>query len=142
MSRQQKPPLSDLENRVMKIVWELSDVTVERVRVEYEKSRPIKHSTVHTILRRLEAKGYVRHCTEGRTFVYSPTLEPNNAAADAVRSIIDRFCNGSLESLLVGLVNREIVSPEKLSELALRIAKEQNASSDAVKTRPENRKED
>lgn len=140
MSRPQKPPLSELENRVMNIVWELSEVTVERVRVEFEKSQPIKHSTVQTILRRLETKGYVRHRIEGRTFVYSPTVESNNAAADAVRSIIDRFCNGSLESLLVGLVNREIVSPEKLQELAKRIAKEQGAPADAVKKQPKNRK--
>ena len=110
----------------MNIVWELLEVTADGVRVQFEKSQPIKDSTVRTILRRLEGKGYVRHRIEGRTFVYSPTVEPNNAAADAVRSIIDRFCNGSVESLLVGLVNREVVSPEKLQELAKRIAKERN----------------
>jgi len=126
MSRSKKPPLSDLENRVMNIVWEHSEVTADGVRVQLEKSQAIKDSTVRTILRRLEAKGYVRHRIDGRTFVYSPTVEPNNAAADAVRSIIDRFCNGSVESLLVGLVNREVVSPEKLQELAKRIAKERN----------------
>ena len=128
MSRSQKPRLSDLENTVMNIVWEHNEATAESVRTQIEAAQPIKDSTVRTILRRLEAKGYVRHRTEGRTFVYSPTVASNNAAADAVRSIMDRFCNGSIESLLVGLVNREVVSPEKLQELAKRIAKEQQKS--------------
>ena len=128
MSRSQKPRLSDLENTVMNIVWEHNEATAESVRTQIEATEPIKDSTVRTILRRLEAKGYVRHRTEGRTFVYSPTVASNNAAADAVRSIMDRFCNGSIESLLVGLVNREVVSPEKLQELAKRIAKEQQKS--------------
>ena len=128
MSRSQKPRLSDLENTVMNIVWEHNEATAEFVRTQIEATQPIKDSTVRTILRRLEAKGYVRHRTEGRTFVYSPTVASNNAAADAVRSIMDRFCNGSIESLLVGLVNREVVSPEKLQELAKRIAKEQQKS--------------
>ena len=128
MSRSQTPRLSDLENTVMNIVWEHNEATAESVRTQIEATQPIKDSTVRTILRRLEAKGYVRHRTEGRTFVYSPTVASNNAAADAVRSIMDRFCNGSIESLLVGLVNREVVSPEKLQELAKRIAKEQQKS--------------
>lgn len=128
MSRSQKPGLSDLENRVMNIVWEHNEATAESVRTQIEATEPIKDSTVRTILRRLEAKGYVRHRTERRTFVYSPTVASNNAAADAVRSIMERFCNGSIESLLVGLVNREVVSPEKLQELAKRIAKEQQKS--------------
>ena len=128
MSRSQTPRLSDLENTVMNIVWEHNEATAEFVRKQIEATQPITDSTVRTILRRLEAKGYVRHRTEGRTFVYSPTVASNNAAADAVRSIMDRFCNGSIESLLVGLVNREVVSPEKLQELAKRIAKEQQKS--------------
>lgn len=108
----------------MNIVWEQNEVTAETVRTQIEVTEPIKDSTVRTILRRLEAKGFVRHRVEGRTFIYSPTVASNNAAADAVRSIMDRFCNGSIESLLVGLVNREVVSPEKLQELGKRIAEE------------------
>ena len=50
-------------------------------------------------------------------------------AADAVRGIIDRICKGSVESLLVGLVNREVISPTKLRELAEKIDKAQAAAS-------------
>ena len=58
MSRKQKPALSDLENKVMGVVWEHGRVTADLVRTELEGSQPMKDSTVRTILRRLEEKGY------------------------------------------------------------------------------------
>ncbi len=122
MLHKQKPALSDLENKVMGVVWKHGQVTADLVRTEFEASQPMKDSTVRTILRRLEEKGYVRHTTEGRTYLYSPTVESQNVAADAVRGIIERFCNGSVENLLVGMVDREVVSSSKLQELAKRIA--------------------
>jgi predicted transcriptional regulator len=140
MARPPKPGLSDLENRVMNIVWDHNEVTAEAVRTQIEATQAIKDSTVRTILRRLEAKGFVRHRVDGRTFIYSPTVASNNAAADAVRSIMDRFCNGSIESLLVGLVNREVVSPEKLQELGKRIAEERQKTEGRESTKPTHRK--
>ena len=140
MARPSKPGLSDLENRVMNIVWEHSELTAETARMQIEATQPIKDSTVRTILRRLEAKGYVRHRVEGRTFIYSPTVASNNAAADAVRSIMERFCNGSIESLLVGLVNREVVSAEKLQELGKRIAEERQKAEGEGSRTPTRRK--
>ena len=122
MSRKQKPALSDLENKVMGVVWEHGRVTADLVRTELEGSQPMKDSTVRTILRRLEEKGYVGHTTEGRTYLYSPTVASQNVAVDAVRGIIERFCNGSVENLLVGMVDREVVSAAKFQELAKRIA--------------------
>ena len=122
MPRKQRPALSDLENKVMGVVWEHGRVTADLVRTELEGSQPMKDSTVRTLLRRLEEKGYVRHTTEGRTYLYSPTVASLSVAADAVRGIIERFCNGSVENLLVGMVDREVVSAAKLQELAKRIA--------------------
>ena len=116
----------------MNVIWQRADgqsgvdigVTAEDVRKELStKVQPMKDSTARTILRRLEEKGYVKHTVEGRTNVYSPCVESRNVAADEVRGIIDRFCDGSVEDLLVGMVNDEVVSVEKLKELAQRIAK-------------------
>jgi BlaI family penicillinase repressor len=117
-----RPPLSDLENKVMGVVWEHGRVTADLVRTEFEASQPMKDSTVRTLLRRLEEKGYVRHATEGRTYVYFPTVASQDVAAEAVRGIVERFCNGSVEDLLVGMVDREVVSAAELRELAKRIA--------------------
>ncbi len=140
MPRQEKPRLSELENSVMSILWHRGCVTAEVVRTELAPAQSLKDSTVRTILRRLEAKGYVSHETQGRTFVYVPTAASRTVAADAVRGIINRFCNGSLEDLLVGMVDGEIVSPQRLEELARRIASRTGAASDASKSSGRTRK--
>ncbi|TWT98305.1 BlaI/MecI/CopY family transcriptional regulator [Stieleria varia] len=120
-----KPTLSELENKVMDVVWRQREVNAEQVRRLVKSNQPLTDSTIRTVLRRLEAKGYVSHRREGRLYLYQPTDFSQNVAADAVRGIIDRFCDGSVESLLVGMVNREVVTPEKLRELADRIKTDQ-----------------
>lgn len=58
----------------------------------------------------------------GRTYVYRATMAPTNVAAGAVRGILDRFCEGSVENLLVGLVDDKLITADKLKQLADRIA--------------------
>jgi predicted transcriptional regulator len=83
----------------------------------------MKESTARTILARLEEKGYVRHRVEGRTNIYSG-LEPQaNVAATAVRRIIDRLYGGSVEELLVGMVDSEVIDRQELAALARKIAR-------------------
>ena len=128
--KRKRAALSELENRVMGVVWRLGESSAEQIRVGLGRGQKLKDSTVRTVLRRLEAKGYVKHHSEGRVYIYSPVDGSQNVAADAVRGIIDRFCNGSVESLLVGMVNRDVVSPEKLRELADRIAEDRAKPAD------------
>jgi BlaI family penicillinase repressor len=127
MARREKPPLSPLENAVMRVIWHSERATAEEVRTALTATQPMKDSTVRTILRRLEQKGYATHTVEVRTFVYAPRIESRNVAAEAVRGIIDRFCEGSIENLLVGMVDGEIVSPQKLRQLADRISRAEAA---------------
>src|SRR5499427_1028611 len=76
------PDLGDLEREVMQLVWANGTVTAEAVREQL--SRPLKESTVRTVLRRLEEKGYVTHTVDGRTFVYRATHPRGKVAAKAV----------------------------------------------------------
>ncbi|MCG8653476.1 MAG: BlaI/MecI/CopY family transcriptional regulator [Pirellulales bacterium] len=122
MSDSKRPALSPLENAVMQIVWDQQATTSESVREQLEATHHLKASTVRTLLRRLEDKGYVTHDVEGRTYVYRAAVEQTNVAATAVRSIVDRFCAGSVENLLVGLVDDKQISPERLKALADQIA--------------------
>lgn len=123
MTRAEKPALSPLENAAMRVLWERRTATAEEVRIALGTQQSLKDSTVRTILRRLETKGYATHTSDGRTYIYRPRVESRNVAADAVRNIIDRFCEGSLETLLVGMVDGELVSPQKLKQLADRIGR-------------------
>jgi predicted transcriptional regulator len=123
MASRDKHRLSPLESKVMNVVWTSGVVTADDVRAALARSRPLKDSTVRTILRRLEEKGFVEHAVEGRTFHNSSKVAPQNVASSAVRVIIDRFCAGSVENLLVGMVDSELVSAESLKRVAERIAK-------------------
>ena len=67
---------------------------------------------MRTVLRRLEAKGYVTHSVDGRTFLYRAVHPPVSVATRAVRQLIDRFCGGSAEALVVGLVNDDVLSEQ------------------------------
>jgi predicted transcriptional regulator len=118
-----RKPLSGLEHLVMEVVWERSACTSEEVRTALAERHPMKESTARTMLKRLEEKGYVRHRVDGRTNVYSGVEPPRSVAAKAVRQIIDRFCGGSVEELLVGMVANQVVDERELERLAQRIAR-------------------
>ena len=127
MASRDKSRLSPLENRVMKVIWERGVATADDVRTALARSRPLKDSTVRTVLRRLEEKGFVRHTVQGRTFHFVPKVAPQGVASHAVRGIIERFCDGSVENLLVGMVDSELVSADKLKALADKIAQAEAA---------------
>jgi BlaI family transcriptional regulator, penicillinase repressor len=115
------PDLGDLEREVMQLVWAHAPVTAEAVRERLE--RPLKESTVRTVLRRLEDKGYVTHTVEGRTYVYQAVAPRGRVAANAVQRIVDWFCNGSMEEVLVGMVDASMLDQRQLRLLADKVAK-------------------
>ncbi|MGH9590057.1 MAG: BlaI/MecI/CopY family transcriptional regulator [Terracidiphilus sp.] len=112
--------LGDLERSILLIVWRKGATTAEQVRDELD--RPLKDSTVRTVLRRLEEKGYLAHSVENRTFVYRPAETQQRVAGRAAQRVADWFCGGSMEVLLVGMVDSRVLSRAKLQRLAERIA--------------------
>jgi BlaI family penicillinase repressor len=113
--------LGDLEREVLRLVWRLGSVTAEAVRGELE--RPLKESTVRTVLRRLEEKGHLSHTVVGRTFVFHAAEARGSAAAKAVKRIADWFCDGSVEEVVAGLVDAKILDRADLTRIAGKIAK-------------------
>src|SRR5581483_4123151 len=117
-----KAPLSDLEQQVMRIIWERGSVTAADIQAALAPDRPLKDSTIRTILARLEEKKYLRHKVRGRAFLYSSTEQPSSVAVRAVKQILDRFCHGSVESLLIGMVDDRVVDATELHRIADRLA--------------------
>ena len=115
------PDLGDLEREVMQLVWANGPVTAEAVREKLE--RRLKESTVRTVLRRLEEKGYTRHTVEGRTYVYHAAEPRSRVAAKAVQRVVDWFCNGSIEEVLVGMVDNAMLDQKQVRMIADKIAK-------------------
>lgn len=119
-------PLSELEHLFMDALWKRSSATAEQIRDDLFAKHPMKDSTVRTILKRLEEKGYVRHTVDGRTNVYRGADAPASVATSAVRQIIDRFCGGSVEQLLLGMVDDEILDERELRKLTQKLAARKN----------------
>ena len=112
--------LGELEREILRMVWHGGQMTAEQVREKLPRS--LKDSTIRTVLRRLEEKGYLAHTLENRTFVYSPAESQQLVAGRAVKRIVDWFCEGSVEALLVGMVDSKILGRDELQRLANRIA--------------------
>jgi predicted transcriptional regulator len=118
-----KKNLSNLEHLVMDALWKRGPSSAEEIRLALEKKHFMKESTARTVLKRLEDKGYVRHRVEGRTNIYSGMEPRANVAARALRRVIDSLYGGSVEELLVGMVESEVVDVQELSNLARKVAR-------------------
>jgi BlaI family transcriptional regulator, penicillinase repressor len=118
-----KKNLSNLEHLVMDVLWKRGPSTSEEVRLALEKKHFMKESTSRTILKRLEDKGYVKHRVEGRTNIYTGAEPRANVAATVLRRVIDKLYGGSVEELLVGMVDNEVVDGQELASLARKIAR-------------------
>ena len=112
--------LGERELDVMAVLWEVKSGTVEEVR----KHLPSKlaYTTVLTILRNLEAKGFVSHEEEGRAHRYAPKVAQRSAQRSAVARMIEKFFAGSPEALLARLVDDHELDAGELRKLARTIS--------------------
>jgi predicted transcriptional regulator len=101
----------------MQAVWREGPCTVEAVHRIVSTKRKLKETSVRTLLRRLEQKGYLRHEEEGRAYLYRAAEPARSVAARAVRQIIGRLCQGSVEELVSGMVDAKVLSRRELDRL-------------------------
>lgn len=101
----------------MQAVWEAGPCSVEAVHQKISRKRRLKETSTRTLLRRLEQKGYLRHKTAGRAYIYRAVEPARSLAARAVRQIIDRFCQGSVEELVSGMVESKVLSKGEMDRL-------------------------
>ena len=97
-------PLSAAQREIMELVWSRGEVTVSEVRRALGKRRKLARNTVQTMMVRLEGKGWLKHCQEGRTFVYSANVPRNVSLGAKVVQMVDRFFSGSPEEMVSALI--------------------------------------
>jgi predicted transcriptional regulator len=112
-----RAPLTPLEQLVMQAVWDAPPASVEAVHRVVSRQHNVKETTVRTLLRRLEQKGYLEHEADGRAYVYRAVEPSRSLAARAVRQIVDRLCRGSMEELVTGMVDGKMLSDSELKQL-------------------------
>ena len=108
----------------MGLFWKRGPMTAEAVREALP--RPLRESTVRTLLKRITEKGYLTHAVDGRTYVYRPVDEPAEFAASGVRRLAQLLYRGSVSDLLVGLVDSQQIDPAELEALLARIQSAQS----------------
>jgi predicted transcriptional regulator len=112
--------LGDRELDVMGVLWDLGSGTVSEVRDKLPAD--LAYTTVLTILRNLEAKGFVDHVAEGKAHRYAPKVARRTARRSALAKIVDKLFHGSPEQLVAQLVEDEELSPDDLKRLRALLA--------------------
>ncbi len=115
--------LTPQELEIMKVVWHKGDATVRDVYEALLEHRKIAYTTVMTMMKILEQKGYLKKRREERAYIYRPAHPEKVVVRSMVREFVDRVFNGSAQPLLVHLVQDRQLSEEELEEVA-RLIKE------------------
>lgn len=107
--------LTDREAHVMEVLWQRGPSTVAEVREDLPDE--LAYTTVLTVLRTLEGKGYVAHSQEGRAHRYSAAVEHDLARRSALRALSRKLFEGSTELLLTHLVADETLSDAEIRRI-------------------------
>ncbi len=105
----------------MTVLWEKREATVADVVSALGRKRPVNYSTVQTMLRILEGKGYVTHEKAGRAFLYRPLVDQTQARRSALTHLVARLFNNSPSLLVLNLLEDEHIDPAELAALKKRI---------------------
>ena len=117
MARRRSVPLTEVEQRLMEIVWAAGPVTVGQVVEAIPEAERPAYNTVQTMMKILERKGYVKHRAEGRAFVYQSVVDRDAAARTALSQVVQRFFGGSPRELALNLIQGDHLSGADLDEL-------------------------
>ena len=117
MPRKPSRTLTDAEARVMAVLWESHRVSVADVVRVLSRRRAVSYSTVQTILRILETKGYVAHDKVARAFIYRPLVDERQARRRALRHLASRLFKGSPSLLVLNVLEDERIDPDELRQL-------------------------
>jgi BlaI family transcriptional regulator, penicillinase repressor len=117
MARKKSAALTDAEAAVMAIVWRLRTASVGDVVAAMNQTRAVTYSTVQTILRILETKGYVTHQKVARAFIYEPVIDERQARRRALRHLVNRLFEGSPSLLVLNVLEDEDIDPAEREQL-------------------------
>jgi predicted transcriptional regulator len=117
MPRKQSVALTDAESEVMAVLWRLRRASVGDVVTAMNETRSVNYSTVQTMLRILETKGYVTHDKVARAFVYEPVIDERQARRRALRHLVRRMFDGSPSLLVLNVLEDEELDPAEREQL-------------------------
>ena len=109
--------LTPQELEIMKLVWQRENATVRDIYEALLDKRKIAYTTVMTMMKILETKGYLKKRRQDRAFIYRPAHPKSQVIGGMLREFIDRVFNGSAEPLLVHLVHSRQIREKDLQKI-------------------------
>ena len=115
--------LGRLELQIMNVVWDRREATVHDVKDAISRGRKPAYSTILTMMRKLEAKGYLEHEVDERTYVYQATVSRQAVRKGMLGDLLERVFEGSPSLLMSSLVQENRITEEELREIRKVIGK-------------------
>jgi len=109
--------LGELQRAVIEVVWELGEASVHQVRKCLARKKKLAYTTVLTAMQNLEKAGWLRHRTQGKSYIYLPTRTREQAGAKSVRKFIERMFDGDTLLMFQHLMRQSKLTDEELGEL-------------------------
>jgi len=118
--------LGDLQLAIMRVLWSGGEASVADVHAALEEERGLAPTTIATMLKKMEAKGVVTHRTEGRRFLYRPSVTEAAVRRTMVGDVTDRLFRGEVTALVSHLLAEHEIDADELERLKHLIAETEN----------------
>lgn len=115
MPKKKNEQLTPLELEIMQVLWETGPASVQMVQEKLE--RELAYTTVQTMLNVLLKKGKAKRSLKDRAYYYRPAVSRRQVVSQTIGDIIDRMFGGSVEGLVMGMIETRHLTPEKLARL-------------------------
>lgn len=106
-----------MQTRIMQFLWENGESSAREISDYILATEPISHSTIQTLLRKLEKKNAIRHIKRERVFYFSPIADQAGVTASTTREFLNRVFQGSAKSLVSHVLEHQAISADELQEM-------------------------
>lgn len=126
-----KHRLAELQLAIMQVLWQRGTATVAEVRSELAPDRVLAHTTVGTMLAKMEEKGQVRHRSDGRVNIYRPAIRQDQVSKSMVNDLAQQLFGGDVKQMVCHLIDGNDLSSDDLAELRQLIRDREKEARDA-----------
>jgi len=123
--------LTKAEEEIMHIIWQLERCTVSDILQELAKTGPKPpHSSISSIVRIVESKGFLDHKAYGRTYEYFPIVSKDDYSKRTLKKFVQDYFDGSMNNLVSFLVKEKDIDVDEISEMLNQLDKPKNEKND------------
>ncbi|MGA8278861.1 MAG: BlaI/MecI/CopY family transcriptional regulator [Rhodanobacteraceae bacterium] len=125
MGKRPNVTLSELQIALMRVLWQRGETSTADVAIELAEQRGLKHTTIATLLTRLEKRGVVARRRDGRQFFYRALVAEADVRRSMVAGLLDTLFAGDAEELVAHLVQESEIAAGDLAKIKRRLAREE-----------------